>query len=172
METIFLNPTSGLTHECAETGHCCACRSWLTCILIVFVKCSDGSPRHWADTGWTDTGLDPDSTGIQVALALLRHGTECPHTLSSFVHINKIVLKMSHCQELCTFYSFVTALSNSLFMGLCHLDYCSIIWSSASKQLTRKLHVRQNINFLLLPFWRVQLICVAIWVGSMLREVF
>lgn len=74
METIFLNPTSGLTHECAETGHCCACRSWLTCTLIAFVTCSHGTEpiqaeqiQAWTQTAQADKQLCPCSdTGQSV----------------------------------------------------------------------------------------------------------
>lgn len=76
-ETIFLNPASGLTHECAKNGHCCACRGWFALHLsnIRTVVCTIKS----ANVLRTGTGLDSDITGVKAALLLLRHGTEYRH---------------------------------------------------------------------------------------------
>ena len=63
-------------------------------------------------------------------------------------HIDYIVTKMG--REVATTRKCSPFLPSSLLrqivcsLVLCHLDYCSVIWSSASKTLLRKLQVAQN----------------------------
>lgn len=92
--------------------------------------------------------LQIDGQLIQYVRKVKLLGLWLDNTLSWSEHINKIVLKMGRAVAIvrkCAPFIPSSLLCQTVHsLVLCHLDYCSVIWSSASKQLIRKLQVAQN----------------------------
>ena len=92
--------------------------------------------------------LQIDGQTIQQVRTVKLLGLWLDSTLSWSEHIDKVVGKMGRAVAITR--KCVPFLTSNLFrqvvcsLVLCHLDYCSVVWSSASNVLIQKLQVAQN----------------------------